>query len=71
MNRITTAELRKKWDLMTGKLIIDKMSQGRDKKTAKTFVVIEVEAGVSDEFAIASAIDQLKRLGNHYDFCSR
>ena len=61
MKRITTADIRKDSGNWNHHFIIDKMRQGRDKITDKTFVVLEVPAGVDGDTALEYAMAYLKR----------
>lgn len=60
LRRITTADIRKNSNNWSGNFIIDKMKQGRDKITDKTFVVIEVPAGVAGDATLDYASVYLK-----------
>ena len=60
MKRITTADIRKDSSNWSGDFVVDKMRQGRDKITDKTFVVIEVPAGVEGDATLDYASVYLK-----------
>ncbi len=61
MKLITTAGLRKDASNWNGGFIVNKMKQGRDKIVDKTFVVMEVPAGVDGDAAIDYAVVYLNR----------
>jgi hypothetical protein len=61
MKTITTADLRKDASNWNGGFIVNKMKQGRDKLTDKTFVVMEVPVNTGGEEAIDYAIAYLNQ----------
>lgn len=61
MKRITTADIRKDSSNWGRHFIVDKMKQGRDKITNKTFVVLEVPPGADDKLALDYAKVYLQR----------